>query len=203
MVETDLLRLINERRSVRNYLDRPVNRALLEQVIDCACQAPSAHNRQPWRFVVLASQEIRQRLADGMGASFYNDLLQDGVPKETARYLVDRSRDRLLEAPAAVLICLDRYDADLYPDEARQTAELMMQVQGVAMAGENMLLAAQACELGGVWICAPLFAQEAVRLALGLPESWYPQGLVYLGYPVGVPEKRPRLPLSDVVVYLE
>jgi coenzyme F420-0:L-glutamate ligase/coenzyme F420-1:gamma-L-glutamate ligase len=63
------------------------------------------------------------------------------------------------------------------------------------------LLAAHAEELGAVWICAPLFAQEAVREAFELPDSWEPQALVLIGYPAQLPEPRLRRPLDEVVRY--
>jgi nitroreductase len=87
---------------------------------------------------------------------------------------------------------------DNYPDARRQQAEYLMSVQSVAMAGQNLLLAAHAEGLGGVWVCAPLFAQEAVRQALNLPGEWHPQGMLLLGYPAVVPKTRPRRPVSEV-----
>lgn len=91
-------------------------------------------------------------------------------------------------------------DMDSYPDQRRQQHEWLMAAQSVAMAGQNLLLAAHALGLGGCWLCAPLFCPEVVRQTLALPADWQPQGLVTLGYPAGVPTKT-RRPLPEVVRY--
>lgn len=193
---------LRSRRSVRRFAPRPVPPQLLERVLETASWAPSAHNRQPWRFVVLATNESRNNLAVRMGADFRRDLLADGLSQSEAEAQVARSQARILEAPAAILLCLDLKAGDIYPDPARMLAEQWMGVQSVAMAGQNLLLAAHAEGLGGVWVCAPLFAQEPVRQALSLPAEWQPQGLVLLGYPARVPEPRPRRSIDEVVKYL-
>jgi F420 biosynthesis protein FbiB-like protein len=138
-----------------------------------------------------------------MGAEFLQDLLADGLASEEAAAQVERSRSRILEAPLAVLLCLDESKMDHYPDERRQNAEHLMAVQGVGMAGQNLLLAAHAEGLGGVWMCAPLFVPEILQKSLGLPESWQPQGLVLLGYPASESPLRPRLAIEEVVVFIE
>jgi coenzyme F420-0:L-glutamate ligase / coenzyme F420-1:gamma-L-glutamate ligase len=193
---------LHSRRSIRRFLPDPISEEVLWRVLEAATRSPSAHNRQPWRFTVLATQESRRRLADEMGLDFRNDLLSDGRSFDDVDRQVEKSRSRIIEAPAAVLLNLDLSEMDLYNDEKRQTAEYLMAVQSVAMAGGYLLLAAHAEGLGGVWICAPLFAKETVKRALLLPEEWEPQGLILLGFPAKVPASRPRRPLNEVVQLL-
>jgi len=195
------LNLLETRSSVRTFKPDPVPEKTLEQVLQAATWAPSVHNRQPWRFAVLNSMESRATIVEEMGAEFKRDLIFDGVGSSEATDRLDRSSRRILQAPAAVLLCLDITEMDKYPDDSRQQAELMMGVQSVAMAGENLLLAAHALGLGGVWVCAPLFAPVVVRYALNLPPSWQPQGLILLGYPAKLPEPRPRWSVRDVTRY--
>jgi F420 biosynthesis protein FbiB-like protein len=92
-------------------------------------------------------------------------------------------------------------DMDAYPDVRRQEAERTMAVQSVALAAGQVLLAAHAEGLGSCWMCAPLFAPGAVREALGLPDSWEPQGLVVLGYPAEPGRETSRRDLEDVMVW--
>jgi coenzyme F420-0:L-glutamate ligase / coenzyme F420-1:gamma-L-glutamate ligase len=193
---------LKARRSVRRFLPHPVDRQVVQRILEAATWAPSAHNRQPWRFVVLESQPRRERLAQEMGRDFRRDLLADGAPESEAQAQVERSRQRMLAAPVVVLLCLDTSAGDPYPDPVRQQAELLMGVQSVALAGENLLLAAQAEGLGGVWVCAPLFAPAAVQRALDLPPNWLPQGLIYLGYPAKIPAARPRRPVEEVSLFV-
>ncbi|OGO34414.1 MAG: hypothetical protein A2Z03_06100 [Chloroflexi bacterium RBG_16_56_8] len=194
--------LIRTRRSVRHFSPAAIPSEILERILETATWAPSAHNRQPWRFVVLRTVEARGRLAEGMGAAFRQDLLADGHAPEEVEASVDRSQQRILSAPAAILLCLDMKLGDVYPDPVRQQAEYLMGVQSVALAGGTLLLAAHAEGLGGVWVCAPLFARNAARRALELPAEWEPQGLIFLGYPEKTPDIRPRVPLATVTWYL-
>ena len=197
-----LQQLIRTRRSVRHFSPTAIPPELLERILETATWAPSAHHRQPWRFVVLKTAQARRLLAEGMGAAFRKDLLADGRSPEDVEDSVDRSRQRILSAPAAILLCLETKPGDVYPDSARKQAEYLMGVQSVALAGGSLLLAAHAEGLGGVWVCAPLFARSAARRALELPADWEPQGLILLGYPEKYPDLRPRLPLATVTRYL-
>ena len=71
----------------------------------------------------------------------------------------------------------------------------------VALAGQNLLLAAHAEGLGACWLCAPLFCPDVVRDTLGLPEDWQPQAFISLGWPDEVPSKA-REPLDTRVRFL-
>ena len=102
----------------------------------------------------------------------------------------------------AIVLCLDRSAVDSYSDVGRQQAGYLMAVQSVALAGGQMLIAAHALGLGGVWLCAPLFAQKTVRIALGLPEEWEPQALILLGFPAVTPEPQPRRAFEEISVFL-
>ena len=133
-----------------------------------------------------------------MGAAFRVDLLADGLPEVQADEQVKRSRCRILEAPVVVLICLDKADMDVYPDKRRQEAEYIMAVQSAALAGGTFLLAAHAEGLGGVWVCAPLFAGEAVCEALKISPDWVPQGMLLVGFPAKLGVFRPRKPVGEV-----
>jgi F420 biosynthesis protein FbiB-like protein len=195
-----LLQWLCSRRSIRRFKPDPVPEPMIQRILETAAWAPSAHNRQPWRFVLVQARENRQILAERMGAEFRRDLLADGIDPAEVESQVGRSRDRILEAPVLVMLCLDPSELDRYPDQVRTQAELAMAAQSVALAGGTILLAAHAQGLGGVWVCAPLFAQEAVRLALDLPSAWRPQGMILLGYPAKVPDPRPRRPYAETVV---
>ncbi len=192
---------LRSRRSVRRFQPVVIPDELMERILATAVCAPSAHNRQPWRFVVVHSAEAKVRLADAMGVEFRRDLLADGLSSEQVEKQVERSRSRILEAPAGIVLFLDLAELDQYPDERRRKAEHIMAVQSVTLGGGLLLLAAHAEGLGGVWVCAPLFAPQAVRVSLDVPPAWEPQGILLLGWPAKTPEPRPRRPLSEVCIY--
>lgn len=190
--------LLETRRSVRRFRSDPVPDSLIEEICKAATRAPSAHNRQPWRFAILKSAESKMKLAEEMGRDFRRDLLSDGIPEEEVQVYVERSWKRITEAPLGIVLCMDRNAVDFYPDPERQQAGYLMAVQGVALAGGQMLIAVHSLGLGGVWMCAPLFAQNTVRIALDLPQEWEPQALILLGYPAVIPEPRPRNSFMEV-----
>lgn len=189
------------RQSIRRFTDEEIPRDLVERLLATAAQAPSAHNRQPWRFVVLPRGATRTRLVEAMSARFRADLERDGVPAEKIEELVDRGRRRLLDPPLAIMLCLTMEDMDDYPDEKRAAAEYTMAVQSTALAGGNLLHAAHAEGLGACWVCAPLFAPEIVRRELNLPQDWVAQGVVILGRPAESGRDRSRRPLQEVVLW--
>ncbi len=134
-----------------------------------------------------------------MAIGFERDLTRDGVPPEKIQAQIKRSKDRLTSAPVAILLCLDMSEMDVYPDEKRQSAERMMAVQSVAAAGLQLLLAAHAEGLGGVWVCSPLFAQATIQRTLGLSKSWEPQAMFFVGYPDAMPKIKEMKDLKSLV----
>lgn len=176
------LDLIQTRRSIRRFLPDPVPDEVIERLLTAATWAPSAHNRQPWRFVVIAEPENRQRLAVAMNARLRADLAADGVPEEAIEKDAGRSYRRMNGAPLLILLCLTMTDMDRYPDQQRQDHEWLMAAQSTAMAGQNLLLAAHALGLASCWMCAPLFCPDVVQAVLQLPEDWQPQALITVGY---------------------
>jgi F420 biosynthesis protein FbiB-like protein len=191
---------MHTRRSIRRYADRPIPADVLRRVLEAGCWAPSAHNRQPWRFAVLTDPARRASLARVMGARFRSDLLADGLPTQEVERQVTRSYERIGSAPALVVLCLSMTDMDLYPDARRQDAERIMAIQSVALAAQNILLMAHAEGLGACWMCAPLFCPDVVRDELALPDDWEAQSLLTLGFPAEQRSKN-REPLETKLVW--
>lgn len=197
----DLHNFLRTRRSIRRFKPDPVPDSVIEKILLTSTFAPSAHHRQPWRFVVLKDTGLRLNLAEAMAVEFERDLTADGHPPETIQAQIKRSKDRITSAPIIILLCLDMSEMDVYPDKKRKQAEFRMTVQSVANAGMQLLLAAHAEGLGSVWVCSPLFAQEAIQKTLSLPESWEPQAMYFLGYPMDIPAPRERKPLSEIALF--
>ena len=124
----------------------------------------------------------------------------DGADPAFIERRVAISHARLTGAAALVIasVCMD--EMDVYPDERRSQAEWTMAVQSVALACQNLLLAAHYYGLGACWMCAPLFVPDLVRTVLALPESWQPQALLTLGYPAEEKTKE-RAPVASRVLW--
>jgi coenzyme F420-0:L-glutamate ligase / coenzyme F420-1:gamma-L-glutamate ligase len=192
---------IRTRTSVRRFMPEPIDPDTLARILETATCAPSAHNRQPWRFVVITRASEKSILAGAMAVEFARDLASDGIPAMEREAAVQRSSSRITAAPVAIVLCMDMTDMDQYPDEVRRLAERTMAIQSAANAGTTLLLAAHAEGLGGVWLCGPLFAPVAVKHALDLPSSWEPQALLLIGKPAKRPQGRPRRDLREVTVF--
>ena len=194
-----LAEVIAERRSIRRYQAASIPDAQLDALLQAACWAPSAHNRQPWRFAVLRNDAPKERLARAMGQKLAADRGRDGDDAAAIADDVARSHARITGAPVVVAVCLSLADMDRYPDPQRAAAEHLMAVQSTAMAVQNLLLAATAAGLGACWMCAPLFCPEVVRGALDLPADWQPQALVTIGRPASAGKPATRRPLAEFV----
>lgn len=199
----DLDGLIRGRRSVRHLRPDPVPRALVERVIEAAAWAPSPHGTQPWRFAVLTTPDAKARLADAMADAWVHNLAMDGQEPEIVARRLAGSRRRMLAAPVLVLVSLYGEDLDRYPDPDRQAAETIMAIQSLGAAVQNALLMAYRLGLDGGWMCAPLFCPGVARDALGLAEALVPHALLTLGYAAADPRRRPRRPLSELIVAYE
>lgn len=151
---------------------------------------------------MITDTAVKTQLADAMAQDFERDLRRDNLPPEKIQAQLKRSRERITSAPAAILLCLDMSEMDSYPDEKRNRAEYMMAVQSTAAAGMQLLLAAHAEGLGGVWACWPLFAQDTIRTTLKLSDSWEPQGMFFIGYSEVIPDARERKSIDDIAIQL-
>jgi F420 biosynthesis protein FbiB-like protein len=198
----ELHNFLRTRRSIRRFKPDLIPESILQNILTTATLAPSAHNRQPWRFVVITSQSVKETLANKMAADFERDLAHDGIPLEKINIQIKRSKERIVSAPAAILLCLDMSEMDSYPDRKRIEAERTMAIQSVAAAGMQLLLAAHAEGLGGVWACWPLFASKTIQMTLALPESWEPQAMFFIGYMDGNPSPRERKAVLDITKFL-
>ncbi len=199
---TPLLNFLQTRRSIRRYRPDPIPSEKIEQILTAATWAPSAHNRQPWRFAVITQDKTKHALATAMGSKLRADLAADGLPLHLIEKDASRSYQRITNAPLLILLSLTMADMDSYPDAERQQNEWLMAVQSTAMAGQNLLLAAHALGLGACWMCAPLFSPDVVRHTLDLPADWQPQALITIGYPAETRQKT-RHPLHSRVLYVD
>lgn len=199
----NLATLLQGRRSVRKYSERPVAHEAIEQILEAARWAPSPHGRQPWRFVVITRPEVKATLAEAMATTWRQNLEMDRQETDIVNIRLDKSRQRIHNAPVIIIPCLYLEDLDRYPDEKRQADETIMAIQSLGAAIQNMLLMAYDLGLDAGWMCAPLFCPEVVCDALNLDQRLIPHAMITIGYAAADPKRRDRLPLSTLVVRFE
>jgi len=153
----ELWEAIRGRRSVRSFQDRPVERELLERLVEAAIWAPSGGNAQTWHFVVVTEPERLRKLR----------TVSPGL---------------LGEPPAVIAVCQDLSEARRKGGELG--ASFLAPVDA-AMATQNILLAAYDAGLGSCVVAS--FHKGAVARLLRLPEGVEPVLLVSIGWPERVP----------------
>lgn len=198
-MSVNLLNIIKNRRSVKEYSSKEVSNDVLSKILEGARWAPSAHNAQPWRFIVIRNSAVKRRLANAMASRWDRDMSKNGISKEQREILIKASVERFENTPIIIIACLTMENMDEYPNDRRKKIEYIMAVQSVAAAIENMLLAAHGEGVGSCWFCAPLFCQDVVRKIMKIPQHVDPQALITLGYPADRPTPPPRKTLEEIV----
>src|SRR3990170_8561369 len=93
---------IKERRSIRKYSSRPVSIEILREILEAARWAPSAHNAQPWRFIVLTDAATKAVLAKAMEEAWNADLAKEGLAATARAAMTETSTKRFTNAPALI-----------------------------------------------------------------------------------------------------
>ena len=200
-MSVNYLEIIKNRRSVKEYSLKEVSNDVLSRILDAGRWAPSAHNAQPWRFILIHDFITKQKLAKTMANRWYRDMSKNGISKERRESLIKSSVEQYTKAPVIIIACLTMEDMDEYLDERRKKVEYFMAVQSVAAAIENMLLSAHCEGLGSCWFCAPLFCQDVVKKVLKIPHYVDPQALITLGYPIDKTAPHPPKKALEEIVY--
>jgi coenzyme F420-0:L-glutamate ligase/coenzyme F420-1:gamma-L-glutamate ligase len=182
---SDVLDVIKQRRSIRKYLPQQVPRELVEEVLVAAGWAPSAHNSQPWRFIVLADNSVKRELADAMADAWVADLAKYGLTVEENNR--KERVERFANASVLILACLTMDGLRKFPDKQRQMSERDLAMQSLGAAIQNLLLMAHVKGLGACWFCAPGFCKDTVRKVLRIPVAVEPEAFVLIGYPAETP----------------
>ena len=195
--------MIRGRRSVRNLLPEPVPPEAIRRAIESAGWAPSPHGRQPWRFAVVESAELKERLATEMAGAWQSQLALDGQDAAVIGIRLRKSQERIISAPVIVVVCLYLEDLDPYPDPDRTAAEETMAVHSLGAAVQNFLLQIYADGYDAGWMCAPLFCPDVVRDVLQLAPELIPHAMLPVGRAGADPVRRPRLPVEDLIARWE
>ena len=155
---------IMTRASVRSYTDQKVNKSAIDTLLKAAMAAPTAVNKQPWRYVVVEKPEILQQLSQATKGAYMAE-----------------------KAPLAIVVCGDM-------SVALEGEAQAYWIQDCSAATENLLLAAHAIGLGAVWCgVAPIEANIAkVTEILKLPKGIIPLNIVVIGHPDGPTEPKDK-----------
>ena len=208
----DLHDLMASRRSVRRFTAEPPPRALIERIIQSAVTAPSASNRQPWRFVIVTSRSTIDALAAAVQTAV--DRIALAIePEFQTPFRAYGDYFRRFEAAPTVIVPLCRSITTLSnltgarlgeEDRVRIAAmEHDSGLIGTSLALQNLLLAAHAAGLGASAMTGPLVAVDDLRSMLRVPPSWSIVALVPIGYSDEAPAAPARKSGTQVTEWLE
>lgn len=178
MALSSFLKLVENRRSIRRYLPRPVEREKILSCLEAARLAPSAENVQPWRFLVIDEPGIRDELCKGAFSGIY-------------------AMGKFAKNAPVLIVILARLDfvANRLGRAVQGTQYYLLDI---GIAGEHAVLRAEELGLGTCWIA--WFNTRKVRKILKIPQKYKPVAMLALGYPEKRPSReRPRKPLADLM----
>jgi nitroreductase len=175
MADMSLFEAIHTQRAIRHFRPDPVDDSLIEQMIEAATRAPSAHNAQPWRFIVIrdrASKAGLGRIFDELGQSF---AAPDRTPWE--------------DVPVLIAVCSTGMGAG--------ERSLALEAS-VLPAVQNLLLTARALGLGTVLTTRWSAREPEVRQILGIPAQVHVHAIVPTGWPLDRFGRTRRKPVEEV-----
>lgn len=182
----EVLEAIHKRRAVRSYRPDPVSREQVRTVLEAANCAPSGLNRQPWEFVVVTGEKIRE-----MGKSYHSTLTEYLNNWEASPMSRSLSRDEFIRfsetyggAPVVIVLLVK---ADPLPNFRKAD------IESASAAMENLLLAATALGLGTCWMTGPIRDEKTLRQILAIPDDREIVAITPLGYSEKIPPAPARL----------
>ncbi len=156
-----MLKIIYNRRSIRRYERKPIPEDTLRAILEAGRLAPTAHNLQPWYFIVVRKPDLKRKLV----FSSWNSFIED--------------------ASAVIVGCGD--------------AREKWAVVDVAIALQNMVIAAEALGLGSCWIGH--FVEREVKKTLKIPDHLKVVAMITIGYPAERPNPPSKKRLDEIVRY--
>jgi len=188
---------LKTRRSIRKYQPKTVPIELIRELLESVGEAPSAHNSQPWRFVVLLDEKRKRKLSEAMAKTWQTHMKKKGIPEKLQVYLINRSIERFSKVPVIIIACISMQDLHVHRDKLGQLNERDMAVQSLSAGIENLLLTVTSKKLGACWYCTPLFCKSTVKNVLNIPNEVEPQALITIGYPAETPLKPPKKRIEE------
>lgn len=171
--------LVVERRSVRKYKNKPVEKEKLELCLEAARMAPSASNSQPWTYIVVDEPELKEKVAEAT----YDKLVKFNKFTHSA--------------PVIVVIVLE--SAKKLTQVASRLKKKDWPLMDIGISAENFCL--QASDLGLGTCMLGWFREKRLKELLNIPPKKYVALAITLGYPDDAPKQKIRKPFNEAVKY--
>ena len=177
---TAFQKILRNRRSIRRYLPTPVDPEKLRACLEAARLAPSAHNAQPWRFVVVDDPELKNRLTSAAFSGIYSG----------SKFAA--------QAPIIIVLLVKRGLVAHHLGGRLQNVHYHLIDMGIA--GEHFVLQAEELGLATCWM--GWFNYRRVRKALKIPRKFKVVAMMPVGYAEKRPTREPpRKTFEEVVTF--
>lgn len=189
MTPQAITKLIRNRRSIfpKTYIDKPISKAIIEEILENANWAPTHKMTEPWRFKVLVDDAL-VKLRD-----WQVDWYQNNIPKEKfSEKKFQKLQTKPLQAGCIIAICMQR--------DAKESIPEWEEIAAVACAVQNMWLTATSHDIGAYW-SSPGFIKDIGPL-FNLKEGERCLGFFYMGYHETPEIPRNRKPIVDKVEWV-
>ncbi len=170
----EFIDVVNKRRSIRHYNTKEVAKEILEEIIDAGIKAPSAHNSQPWNFIVIRDKKVKEEISD---------ILADNTPIETKL-----TSEVINDCSVLVLVF-------------EEVTDELMDTLSVGAAIENMILRATDLGVQSLWIGYIVKVSKIIENMFNKKEKLV--SAIALGYSDIFPKMRPRKDKDEIVKWIE
>jgi len=172
----DFNELLEKRRSVRDFKDKPVPIELIKEIINDSIKAPNASHRQPWSFIIVNNKDMMKRISDASKKTLIEGIEKDpnSPMKDYAKILKDENFNVFYNAPCMVGIVGKIKTPTIHYD--------------CALLACYFMLSAASKGLGTTWVAQGAEARDPEVLGeIGLPEGQKIHAPIILGYPKNIP----------------
>ena len=193
---------IDERRSIRKYKSGEIDRQDIEKIVIAGTLAPSAKNRQPWKYIVYTDGS-KQELLNAMERGLIRERDASRLLPESHNCLSDAFNTLRIMREAPVLIIIENTNGTSpykQIDSERRVSEIC-DTLSIGASVENMLLKATELGYGTLWIANTCFAYDELIEFIEIKGQLV--GAVSLVIADEMPAKRPRKPLEEVLEFRE
>lgn len=203
----DLLELIKNTRSIRRFRPEPIPDEYVDKIIEAGRWAPSAGNSQPWEFIVVKKQDLKDKIVQIIAEQnvFSAKMELTREPEQRFYGQIFRPPEQLYyrEAPVFIIVCGDPRTKEAYPLNIVLHRGETMFISSLANAFLYMHMAATALGLGSQWLShtGTPFAQSLIKELLGIPRELVIYDMLVVGYPAVEPTPRFMRAKEEMVHY--
>ncbi|MBZ9693519.1 nitroreductase family protein [Clostridium sp. M14] len=194
-----MLNAIERRRSIRKFSNKEISDSIIKEIIESGIKAPSAKNRQPWKFIVVqgnSKDKMIEAFEKGIKRECSSD---DSLLPDSKRHIKGAVyTSAIMKEASAIILVINTASKGLFTELSNEEKVYdYANTQSISAAIENMIIEATDKGIGSLWICDIFFAYKELHKWLHIEGEMV--AAISLGYPLENPTQRPRKKIHDVI----